>query len=195
MIQFVVFDLGGVLCDVDLTRGRRRCGELGYPLSVFEAVEDSGAKFEADRGRMTVSQMLDTVRSRCPAAEGLTESELRQMWGAIVSWRSYVPDILEGLRVPYGVLSVIDPIHAAALGDLPGASPCVYSCDIGHVKPDHAAYRELIAQSRRRPEHILFVDDRDENVAAARYCGLRAERVWDKASLVAALGSLLQQTS
>ena len=192
MIHFVVFDLGGVLCDVALERGRARCVELGYPTAVFEAVEGSGAKFEADRGRMAIRSMLEAVRAYCPEATSLAQEELEEMWGAVVSWRDYVPRVLSRLRVGYGVLSVIDPIHAKALGPLPGASPLVYSCNIGHVKPVPAAYAELLRQCSHSAEKILFVDDRAENVRSARQSGLIARRVHDEATLLEALGPVLR---
>lgn len=50
------------------------------------------------------------------------------------------------------------------------------------AKPDAAIYREFARRvgfdgTRGKPEDLLFFDDLEENVAAARACGWRSERV------------------
>ncbi|WP_327280880.1 MULTISPECIES: HAD family hydrolase [unclassified Streptomyces] len=47
------------------------------------------------------------------------------------------------------------------------------SCRIGSAKPEPAAYEWCVRELGLPPEEILFVDDRAENVHAARQLGLR----------------------
>ncbi|WP_309234815.1 HAD family phosphatase [Nocardia sp. XZ_19_385] len=47
-----------------------------------------------------------------------------------------------------------------------------FSCRIGHTKPDPAAYLWCTDSLARTPDQILFVDDRQENVAAAEAIGM-----------------------
>jgi putative hydrolase of the HAD superfamily len=49
-----------------------------------------------------------------------------------------------------------------------------YSCDIGAKKPDPAYFATVLAHLQIDPAHILFIDDRAENVAAARQAGIPA---------------------
>ncbi len=48
-----------------------------------------------------------------------------------------------------------------------------FSCRIGSAKPEPAAYRWCIRELGLPAEEILFVDDRPENVRAAREVGLQ----------------------
>ncbi len=192
--RFVLFDLGGVLCDVDIDRGRRRCLELGYSEAVFHAVEASGAKRGGDAGALDEAGMLATVRTFAPAAAArLTEAHLGDFWGAIVTWRRFVPTLLERLTVPFGVLSVIDPFHAATLGPLPGADPLLYSYEAGVLKPDPRAFQGAIAACPQPAEAIRFLDDRSDNVQAARIAGLDAVQVSDLTGIQAALTPILRR--
>lgn len=61
------------------------------------------------------------------------------------------------------------------------------SCDIGVRKPDPGAF--LVATERLgvEPGQCLFVDDREENCAAARRLGMEAERFEEAGALRAAL--------
>lgn len=65
----------------------------------------------------------------------------------------------------------------------------VISAEIGYRKPDPAAYRILLATLDARPDDVLFVDDRERNVVAARELGITAEPFTD----LAGLAGLVQQ--
>jgi putative hydrolase of the HAD superfamily len=47
----------------------------------------------------------------------------------------------------------------------------IISSDLGIRKPDAGIYHALIEASDRRPDELLFVDDRPANIAAARTLG------------------------
>lgn len=47
-----------------------------------------------------------------------------------------------------------------------------YSCEIGARKPEAAYFAAVLTQLRIDPAHLLFIDDRAENVAAARQAGI-----------------------
>lgn len=49
-----------------------------------------------------------------------------------------------------------------------------FSHALGIAKPDPAIYRHAAEGLGTRPEHILFIDDRDDNIAAARAAGMQA---------------------
>ena len=47
---------------------------------------------------------------------------------------------------------------------------------LGYSKPDPRAYREALARIGAEPSEVLFVDDKEENVAGAQALGIRAFR-------------------
>ena len=49
-----------------------------------------------------------------------------------------------------------------------------YSCDLGVGKPQIEFFERILSDLGCRPENILFLDDRQENVAAASRLGFRA---------------------
>jgi putative hydrolase of the HAD superfamily len=51
-----------------------------------------------------------------------------------------------------------------------------FSHEMGHVKPDRAAFDHVVTTLDCAPEHILFLDDNQINVDGARAAGLVAER-------------------
>jgi HAD superfamily hydrolase (TIGR01509 family) len=59
----------------------------------------------------------------------------------------------------------------------------VASCHLGVRKPEAAFYTSLLARLGRPADEVLFVDDREVNVAGAEAVGLRAHRFVDAATL------------
>ncbi len=49
-----------------------------------------------------------------------------------------------------------------------------YSCHLGHMKPSPAYFHEIVRLADLDPARTLFIDDRIDNVEAARHAGLRA---------------------
>jgi len=50
------------------------------------------------------------------------------------------------------------------------------SCEVRLIKPERAIYERCLDGLALRPEQVLFIDDREANVVAAREAGLRALR-------------------
>ncbi|MCX4807296.1 HAD family phosphatase [Streptomyces sp. NBC_01214] len=65
------------------------------------------------------------------------------------------------------------------------------SCRIGSAKPEPAAYEWCVQALGLPPEEVLFVDDRDENVAAARRLGLQGHVFTSPEELLGALEAAL----
>jgi putative hydrolase of the HAD superfamily len=55
--------------------------------------------------------------------------------------------------------------------DLPDV--CIFSCEVGYIKPEAAIYRRLLSALGCTPEELVFFDDMQINVDAARSLGIR----------------------
>lgn len=68
-----------------------------------------------------------------------------------------------------------------------------YSCDLGCTKPAAVFFEEVARRAGLDPARTLFIDDRPDNVAAARACGFEAEQfvLWKEDAGAAALERLL----
>ena len=188
--NYVLFDLGGVLVDVDMAPAEAAWSRLDLDSKgVVAAVVGSGAKWVGDRGQANEAQMLQTVQAA--GHPSLDKSRFRAVWGSVVSWRPFVASLLHRLRVPFGVLSNIDPVHAVILGPLPGASHRIYSYNIGLMKPDPQAFEAAIDQIGVDRTTIRYLDDRADNVEAAREAGMSAHQVTSASEVEQVLADLV----
>ncbi|GAA2424843.1 HAD family phosphatase [Actinomadura vinacea] len=65
----------------------------------------------------------------------------------------------------------------------------LFSADLGMAKPDPRIYQELCERLGAAPSDVLFIDDRTDNVEAARRFGIETIHFTDAASLQERLGS------
>lgn len=88
-------------------------------------------------------------------------------------------DELKGRGIRVGMLSNIDDRYTKLIRDFgfyKPFEPCLLSCEMGLEKPDPKAY-ELLLQTIKLPaEEVVFIDDKEENVEAARKMGIDAIR-------------------
>ena len=86
---------------------------------------------------------------------------------------------LERWKGRYGLALLSDAMPSlldvlAEKGVLPLMDAAVISTHVGAIKPDRRMYDAVLAGLDARPEECLFVDDKAQNVSAARALGLRA---------------------
>jgi putative hydrolase of the HAD superfamily len=85
---------------------------------------------------------------------------------------------LQAAGVRTGILSNIgDAIAEGICAKLPWLAAfdhCTWSHALGMAKPERAIYTQTAEALRTAPEHILFIDDRADNIAAAHEVGMQA---------------------
>ncbi|MFC5824556.1 HAD family hydrolase [Nonomuraea insulae] len=182
MVNVIVFDLYGVIARIQSEDARQRIADLsGVPGERFweaywacrQAYDEGqdGAAYWA-----TVAGALGTRFADVPA---LIEADL-DSWCVVDSAMVEVVHELADQGHRLGLLSNIVPelvpLWESRHGDWLGRfASLTYSCRIGVAKPGRRAYEICAEQMGVRPGDVLFFDDREANVVAAREAGMVAE--------------------
>ena len=187
MIRVVVFDLGGVL--VDFAGFRELPKLLRDALPVEEVrrrwiASPSVAAFE--RGGMSAEDFGAAFLREWDLSIGAEEFVT-----AFIAWAgAFLPgarDLLDALRarIPIACFSNTNEIHwqrnFREHGILRAFDHTFASFELGWVKPEPQAFAAVIEELGQvlsvTPGEILFLDDTEVNVEAARAAGLSAEHV------------------
>ncbi|RCG18215.1 HAD family hydrolase [Streptomyces reniochalinae] len=123
-------------------------------------------------------------RARALAA-GLAQAPFRadaEVVGILRRARARMPLVL----VTNGTAELDDDLASLGLDGL--AHHVVNSARVGVAKPDAAIYRMAAEWTGVAPERCVFVDDRQENVAAAVALGMRGHLYREPSALEEALG-------
>lgn len=183
-IRAVVFDYGQVLSRsqdpalrdrlhalADMPRGDFEAQYWRYRVPYDRGELDGRAYWARVLGTTTaqleLQRLADLVAT--DAASWLRLDDVMVGWAATLRESGIRTAILSNM--PHDVLAGLADRHGALLDQF---DPAVFSCDAGAVKPEVPIYRMLLDQLRMDAPQVLFIDDRAENVDAARSLGMHA---------------------
>ena len=196
-ISALVFDLGGVLVDIDWRRVFTRWAAHS-PFSVDEIAvrfQMDGPYERHERGELDAANYFAHLRARLRFAG--SDEALIDGWNAIfVGEIAPTVALVEryATQVPCFLLTNTNPTHEAAWRrDYPRAIAPFHevfvSSTIGQRKPDRAAFDAVVARAGVPADELLFFDDSPANVTGARAAGLRAVQVHGPRDIASALGA------
>lgn len=183
-LKNILFDLGGVILDLNITGTLERFLDMGFPSELLSYPENFNTDvfFNYETGKVSTTEFRNSVRN----LTGLNFSNevFDNAWNAMLA---NVPKkrtvLLEDLAKDYNLymLSNTSELHIEKFGrmfreaagfDLSRVfTHCFYSHEIGVHKPDPEAFKHVIRKAGIRPEETLFLDDNIHNVKAAKELG------------------------
>lgn len=194
-VRALLFDLGGVVIDIDLTRMLRRWAPLSS-LSMEQmrerlAIDEPFRRHE--RGELDTSGYFDHLR-HVLALDG-DDTAVAEGWNAMLAGE--IPAAL-GLverardRLPCFAFTNTSASHKAVWSTryprvVRAFERIFASHEIGMRKPEPAAFRHVVEAIGTRSGQVLFFDDSAENVRGARQAGLQAVQVKSTADIARAL--------
>ena len=186
-IENIIFDLGGVILDIDYNRTRKGFEELG-----IAHFDDMYSQANADQlfqkletGHISNDDFFITLDKVTNL--GLTPQQIRTAWDALLlDFREASLDFLEEIKPKYKtyLFSNTNFIHMEAFDKIfhrkERAHPfnayfdkAFYSCEIGLRKPNLEAYQWILHHLDTEASKTLFIDDSLQNVEAAKMAGMQ----------------------
>jgi len=181
-IRAVLFDADGVIQNAsrpDLPMGLKRIfGFVPDPLDAFlQDVFD--AELPALVGQAELVQTLEPVVSKWGAAG--TAAALAEAWWRTIDADPAVLALIARLR-QQGILCALATNQHRFRADYMRATfaydsvfdHSFYSYQLGYAKPDVRYFQTILASLPFAPAQVLFIDDLETNVEAARTVGIEA---------------------
>jgi putative hydrolase of the HAD superfamily len=176
-ISTVIFDIGGVLINIDPEAFPRLLGiDRNRDHHVDEKAIELTAK-EYETGQIVTEEFFGKMDKIFKG--NYTREELANAWNAIVQEEnSTIIPIVEVLQSKYqtAILSNTNLLHfQKSIGTAPSIkkfTKSYLSYQIGASKPDPAIYQFVISDLSVAPSSVLLIDDIAENIAAALKCGM-----------------------
>jgi putative hydrolase of the HAD superfamily len=190
-IKNIIFDFGGVICNIDVTLTEHAFHKLGLQrFDKKKAVTDTAGLFEQfETGRISPDDFRCQVRSHFGSS--LSDQVIDEAWNALLL--DIPPErirILEGLRKNYRIflLSNSNKIHydhylndfriRYGFQDFDALfEKAWFSFNIGLKKPDPTIFKFVLQYSGLQPDETLFIDDTLIHVVSAQRTGLNAHHL------------------
>jgi putative hydrolase of the HAD superfamily len=180
-IAAVAFDLGNVLVKVDHLRFCRGLAELaGWPpQEIYAAVFQSRLEPGYDRGRLSSREFHRRLQARFRL--DLPFPRFRDLWNEIFDPLEDMQEVVARLarRYPLYLLSNTNPLHFRYVREhfaslLKHFRALILSYRVGSRKPEAAIFQALLREVGLPAARILYIEDNEDFVAAARTHGLTA---------------------
>lgn len=188
MIKNLLFDLGGVIMDIERENCIKAFKELGME-NIGDFLGDyaqQGVFARLEEGKISEEQFRDEVRTHCPS--GTTDDEIDAAFNEFLTGIPvYRLEMLLQLKEEYNVylLSNTNKIMwnsriAEEFRQIPGMDINSYfdgivtSFEAHSLKPDEAIFSYAEETLGISPQETLFLDDSQSNVDAARNLGFKA---------------------
>ncbi|MCX6182889.1 MAG: HAD family phosphatase [Bacteroidetes bacterium] len=189
-IKNIIFDLGGVLYDIDYTRTIGAMEKIGVKDfdKIFTQKNQSDLFNRLEEGKITADDFTKELSIISGVALNTKDVEwaLNTMLFNIPTHRL---ELVNALRKKYRVFlySNINEVHAAEIHrvimETHGISDfnqhfekVYYSHEMGIRKPNAEGFLTIVNEQKLNPQETLFIDDSPQHVEGAKRAGLQA--VW-----------------
>ena len=196
-INNILFDLGGVILDINVQATLKQFYELDFPAELLQYPHNMTTDlfYKYETGRIGTDEFRDEIR-RVTGID-VSDKELDGAWNAmIVSIPEGRTRLLKRLQERYDLymLSNTSPLHAPVYEKMyleaSGISmheafkKIYYSFETGCHKPDHEAWEYVINDAGILPRETLFLDDNIHNINASQELGFQAIHIHERTSLM-----------
>jgi glucose-1-phosphatase len=186
-LKSIIFDLGGVLLDIDYYRPVQEFAALG--LTGFENMysqASANSLFERlETGNISNTAFLEAIASMAP--QPLTHQQVTDAWNSILlRFRQQSMIFLESLRQRYNIylLSNTNNIHLEQIQKILRQdtgkqnlddyfTKAWYSSKLGLRKPERDIYEFVLGDGGLKAAETLFIDDSAQNIEAAAALGIK----------------------
>ena len=189
-IKHIIFDLGGVILDIDEKMAVHELQKRGVDVSLVsgEAFQSIDSRFE--RGILTAASFRRKVKELFGLPK-LSDADFDYIWNAILL---DIPreriHALEEIKEHYQIflMSNTNEIHYdlyvrdlqlrfgyKQFDDLFDKS--YFSFDVHLLKPDPLFFELILEQQGLKPEETLFIDDSPANIEVARQMGIHTYHI------------------
>lgn len=186
MVKNIIFDLGGVLLNLELERTRIAFQRLGMENfdTLYSQSKQIGLFDLFDCGKISSDEFRSVLKTHLPAST--SDKEIDFAWNAmLLDLPKERLDLLRKLGKKYRLflLSNTNEIHVAAFSTYLQSAFGItdfsdyferwyYSCDIGKRKPNAEVFDFVLRENKLIASETLFVDDSLQHVEGAKNRGM-----------------------
>lgn len=187
-IKNIIFDLGGVIINLDQQRTIYQFNALSdLPFeSVYNNSSQSGLFDELDKGKISTEAFFEILKKEIRYS-GEMEPLLKAWNAMLLDIPEHRLDVLVNAKQNYStfLLSNTCEAHIASFEEQlyfdygvknfeDYFDKVYYSCRMGMRKPDKEIFEAVLSENKLLPEETVFIDDSEQHVKGAGACGINA---------------------
>lgn len=179
-INALLFDLGGVIVDLDYNKTIEAFEAIGLEDAehLYNQFNQSKIFDEFEIGSISREEFIDLLQEKIP--QKVSQSKIKEAWNAMIL--GFEKSKLEQIKrysekIPCYLLSNTNEIHLEYIQTLLQEVPfknlellftkCYYSHIIGRRKPHRETFEWVLNDMGSSPEEVLFIEDSPQHIRGA----------------------------
>lgn len=187
-IKNIIFDLGGVIINLDIPKTIAEFNKLSVvPFeSIYTQLQQSPIFDLFDKGQISETDFFKELKKYLK--EDVTDTQMIDAWNAmLLDFPIHRLQLLSSLKSKYRIflLSNTNETHITQLeSDLhkehryknlePFFEKVYYSCRIGMRKPDSDIFKFVLNQNKLNAHETIFIDDSPQHIKGALNTGIQS---------------------
>lgn len=196
-IKNIIFDLGGVILNIDYKRPQEELAKLGINnIDVLYSKKNQTELFDLlETGKISGQEFINKIKEL--SEKPIEDFEIINAWNSILlDFPLRRLQILQQLQLHYNLylLSNTNEIHEKAFNEMlktqcgfPSLAlffdKVYYSHRVGLRKPDGAIFELVLSQNNLKAEETLFLDDSIQHIETATSLGIKTIHIKDGMSI------------
>jgi putative hydrolase of the HAD superfamily len=189
-IRHIIFDLGGVLLNIDYNLTEKAFREAGIENfnELYSQLQQTPVFDDFETGKISTKAFVAALQQASPAP--LTHEQVCNAWNAmLLDFPLRRLQLLQQLRLHYDLilLSNTNEVHEEAFNTILMAAHGIPSIGVlfdkiylshrvGMRKPSAEIFNMILEENGLKAEHILFIDDSPQHIEGAKALGIRT--IW-----------------
>jgi putative hydrolase of the HAD superfamily len=196
-IRNILFDLGGVILDIDVQATLKQFYDLGFPAQLMQYPHSMNTDlfFRYETGKLSAHEFRNEIRK--VSGVDMSDAAFDKAWTAMLL---RIPkercDLLKALSKRYDLYMLSNtsdlhtPVFEKMFRETAGMemfdlfTKIYYSHEIGFHKPDREAWEYVINDAGIKPAETLFLDDNIHNIKASQELGFQAIHIHERTNLL-----------
>lgn len=186
-IKHIIFDLGGVLLNIDYNLTERAFVDAGITNfgELYAQLAQTPLFDDLETGKIGTDEFVEALQKVSSVA--ITREEVLSAWNAmLLDFPVRRLQLLQQLRLYYDLvlLSNTNEIHEESFNKILMSDRGIpnigvffdrvyFSHRVGLRKPDRAIFERILEECSFKPEHTLFIDDSPQHIATAKELGIQ----------------------
>ncbi len=186
-IKHIIFDLGGVILNIDYKLTEKAFVEVGIPNfpELYSQLRQSDLFDKFEVGEMNQEEFVSELKKA--SSTNITDEMILKAWNAmLLDFPVRRLQILQQLRLYYDLflLSNTNEVHEEAFNEILMRSHGIpnigvffdkvyLSHRVGLRKPGKEIFQRILDDNGLKPEHTLFIDDSPQHIATAKELGIQ----------------------
>jgi len=178
-IRLVIFDIGRVILDFDHMITCRKLAKYSSKDEeyIYDYIFNSEVLNEYEKGKITSAKMFEAISDKLGL--DIPFEKFKRVWGDIFTLKEGIEELIRRVKkaASIAVLSNTDEMHFDFIMDrveiMKDFDWLFLSHEIGFRKPDKEIFEYIRDVTGFAPNEMIFIDDIEEFVVAAKKYGIK----------------------